>query len=227
MNGQGKDKACEQSQNSRQKDMVIAFLIIEAALYIVFTGMDLFTQNRGTTVLKYSSILVCLLFSVLSLKNNGDRIVPLALVCTAMADLFLLVLNRYFLAGLFFFIVVQMLYLIRLYRKTRKLWLPVRIVCALLAVSLLFIVNMFSLLNLAAVLYFSLILVNVAVSWTVKAVKWRTFALGLSVFVLCDLCVGIFNLGVIMPERLYGFSQIGMWLFYLPSQVLIALSGLN
>ena len=51
------------------------------------------------------------------------------------------------------------------------------------------------------------------------------FALGLTLFVGCDVCVGIFNLPGLLPDALYQFSRIGMWLFYLPSQVLIALSA--
>ena len=35
----------------------------------------------------------------------------------------------------------------------------------------------------------------------------------------CDLCVGAFHLGLWT-----GFTRIGMWLFYLPSQMLIVLS---
>ena len=45
------------------------------------------------------------------------------------------------------------------------------------------------------------------------------FAIGLLLFTCCDICVGAWNLGL-----LPGFTRIGMWLFYLPSQVLIVLS---
>ena len=48
----------------------------------------------------------------------------------------------------------------------------------------------------------------------------RRFAAGLGLFVCCDLCVGAFNLGL-----LTGFTRYGMWLFYLPSQVLLALAA--
>ena len=51
-------------------------------------------------------------------------------------------------------------------------------------------------------------------------------ALGLSLFFLCDVSVGIFNLnysihGYTMLTRVSGFL---MWVFYLPSQVLLVLS---
>jgi len=50
----------------------------------------------------------------------------------------------------------------------------------------------------------------------------RTFAWGLLLFACCDVCVGAWNLGL-----LGNFARVGMWLFYLPSQVLIVLSQLT
>lgn len=50
------------------------------------------------------------------------------------------------------------------------------------------------------------------------------FAWGLSLFVCCDVCVGLWNLSVPLPPALLEFARVGMWLFYLPSQVLIVLS---
>lgn len=58
----------------------------------------------------------------------------------------------------------------------------------------------------------------------------RFFALGLVLFVLCDINVGLFNLSSFLPlsQELYGgiyaASSLLMWIFYAPSQVLIALS---
>ena len=81
-------------------------------------------------------------------------------------------------------------------------------------------------LNLLVCLYFSRLLANACLAWTVRGRRWRAFALGLTLFVGCDVCVGIFNLPGLLPDALYQFSRIGMWLFYLPSQALIALSAL-
>ena len=58
--------------------------------------------------------------------------------------------------------------------------------------------------------------------------RGRCFGLGLLLFVGCDLCVGLHNLAAVLPVvdtgPLFSFAQVGMWLFYLPSQVLITLS---
>ena len=80
-------------------------------------------------------------------------------------------------------------------------------------------------LNLAAALYFSQLASNALLAWTLRGAHWRAFALGLTLFAGCDICVGLFN---VLPAAspLYFPASIGMWLFYLPSQVLIALSAL-
>jgi hypothetical protein len=50
-------------------------------------------------------------------------------------------------------------------------------------------------------------------------------------FLLCDLNVGVFNLTGFVSvnsswfHNLYAISAIAMWLFYLPAQVFISLSG--
>ena len=51
-------------------------------------------------------------------------------------------------------------------------------------------------------------------------------ALGLTLFVGCDLCVGLFNARLSGSLPLHLLVYLGMWFFYLPSQVLIALSAL-
>ncbi len=210
-----------------KRSTITVFLITETVLYVLFMAMDLFSIGGYTIGLKYAGILLCLLFCVLCAAGGGDRILPFALLFTAVADFFLLVINEYYLAGVCSFILVQTLYLIRLYRGTGKLWLTARIICAVLAVLVLMLTGLLSAVNLASVLYYSLLLINMVLCWTLPGRKWRTFALGLTLFILCDTCVGIFNMGSLMPSGLYAFASIGMWLFYLPSQVLISLTALN
>jgi hypothetical protein len=88
---------------------------------------------------------------------------------------------------------------------------------------------------IASVFYFICILTN-----TVRGVKaaidhpWDKglllYAFGISLFLLCDINVGFFNISgyIALPEAvydvLYSLSSILMWAFYAPSQVLITLS---
>lgn len=61
-------------------------------------------------------------------------------------------------------------------------------------------------------------------------IRLGLFIVGLLLFFICDIMVGIFNINgyVILPadihRTLYLVSSIGMWMFYLPGQVLITLS---
>ncbi len=77
-------------------------------------------------------------------------------------------------------------------------------------------------LNLLAALYFVNFLVNACQSLTLRSE--RLFAAGLWLFLLCDVCVGLRNQPSLLPG-LAGAAQAGMWLFYLPGQVLLVLSG--
>jgi hypothetical protein len=88
---------------------------------------------------------------------------------------------------------------------------------------------------LATIFYFVCILTNVIMSVKLAFQKPQRkgnvlFAIGMFLFLLCDINVGLFNLSgyISMPENLYhtiySFSSILMWTFYAPAQVLIALS---
>ena len=186
--------------------MTAAFLGLEAALYAVFLTMDL-TGGSGDPV-KYASIAVCLVFSVLFACRGGSRLMPAAMALTLGADTFLLLLNDHYGAGVALFCGVQALYLVRICRRNggRTLW-PLRLVSPL---------------NLLAAVYFTNFLLNAC-----QAVPLRSplFSVGLWLFLLCDVCVGIRNQPELFPGWLAAFAQVGMWLFYLPGQVLLVLSG--
>lgn len=193
------------------------FLLIEAVIYALFLTLDLTGRGGQTIRLKYMGILLCLLYALLWALRGGDKLVFPALLLTAGADWFLLVKNDHLELGLILFLAVQTLYLIRLRRMGCGSHLWLRSMAALLLGVLVFSSGLASVLNLLAALYFSQLLSNTALAWSAR--RW-VFAAGLTLFVCCDICVGLFNLGI-----LYSFASVGMWLFYLPSQVLIVLSA--
>ena len=97
------------------------------------------------------------------------------------------------------------------------------VVMALAAGLGLYLLNIASPLNLLAGLYFSQLLSNTVLAWRMGR-PGRLFAVGLALSVGCDVCVGLFN--ALPPGSAPYFAvSVGMWLFYLPSQVLIALSA--
>ena len=201
------------------------FLAAEGVLYAAFLALDLTGQSADAVPVKYGGVLLCLLFALACALRGGDRLVPPALALTAGADCFLLVRNDNYPVGIALFLCVQTVYYLRLRRGGAPAVWPLRAGLALGAGTALFALGLASPLNLLAGLYFSQLLSNTVLAWTRKGPRPRLFAVGLTLFVGCDICVGLFNV-LSAASPLYGPVSVGMWLFYLPSQVLIALSAL-
>ena len=201
------------------------FLAVEGVLYAAFLALDLTGRGDFAVPIKYGGVLLCLLFALICAFRGGDRLVPLALAVTAGADWFLLVRNDHYPVGVALFLCVQTVYYLRLRLSgTSAVW-PLRAGLALAAGLALYALRLASPLNLLAALYFSQLLSNTVLAWTKRDRRWRIFAAGLTLFVGCDLCVGLFNV-LSASHPLYPAVDLGMWLFYLPSQVLIVLSAL-
>ena len=201
------------------------FLAGSGAIYLAFLTMDLTGRGAGSVPAKYAGVLLCLLFSAVCALRGGDRLVPPALALTAGADWFLLVRNDHYAVGIALFLCVQTVYYLRLRRQGASAVWPLRAGLALGAGLGLYALDLASPVNLLAGLYFSQLLSNTILAWTGQGRRRRIFAAGLTLFVGCDICVGLFNT---LPgsSPLYPAVSVGMWLFYLPSQVLIALSAL-
>jgi hypothetical protein len=174
-------------------------------------------------------------------------ILQAGLFFTLISDLFILILDYYF-YGVLVFILVQQLYNLRLIllqnerrdgaKKIllygKRITIQVGLAALVCLVLLLAGVSLDSLL-IASVFYFISIIFNTiaAVCLAINDCIKRSnllFAVGMLLFLLCDINVGLFNLtGFIkMPKEIYSviysYSSILMWTFYAPSQVLIALS---
>lgn len=196
------------------------FLSVEGVAYACFLLLDLTGHGDQTTPIKYAGVVLCLAFSLL----GTDRLVPLALALTAGADWFLLVRNDRYAAGIALFLCVQTVYYLRLRRMGAGAAYPLRAGLALGLGAGLYLLRLASPVNLLAGLYFSQLLSNTVLAWR-SGRPGRLFAVGLTLFVGCDVCVGLFN--ALPPgSPPYSAASVGMWFFYLPSQVLITLSAL-
>ncbi|WP_297213651.1 lysoplasmalogenase family protein [uncultured Flavonifractor sp.] len=211
---------------------LLPFLAAQGVLYAAFLWLDLFRPGSGWDVpLKYLSILLCFCRLVRLPQNADGRLTRAALAFTLLADLFLLVLNRWYGAGVAAFCVVQALYLARIHRAGgRPLALRLALRGALAGLLLAAGAGLGALNGLTALtlLYFSQLAANALASLSLGR-RGRSFAAGLFLFVGCDLCVGLCNLSPLLPGApvlvLLPFARVGMWLFYLPSQVLLTLSA--
>lgn len=213
---------------------VLLFVLTECILYVFFLVLDLTSSSALlSTILKYCSILLCFFFGFIFGKTKDRILVVSALGLTAAADAFLLVLDTNYTAGILCFCGVQMLYYCRLLRAGGFAFLPflpIRFLLTGCMFVFLGILHIWNLLTAAGVFYFTQLLFNAAESLALRHISlpYRLFSAGLILFLCCDLCVGLSNLPTAapftVPEPVLSFAQNGMWLFYLPSQVLITLS---
>ena len=207
-----------------RRSVTLIFLAVQGVLYATLFALDLLRIPGPGVWLKYIGILLCLTFSLLCLRSGGDGMVFPALTLTALVDVLLLLTDSLDPLGVFLFLGAQTVYLIRLRLTSGKSRWLLRATLPLLIGAVMVEVGLGTPLNLLAGLYFSQLVVNTLLAWTTPG--QRLFAIGLTLFVCCDLCVAAFNAPGLVPGGLYHFARVGMWLFYLPSQVLIALSAL-
>lgn len=191
------------------------FILSELIIYLCFLAGDLFAYD--TSLIKYAGIVLCFIRALY--KRN--KIVALAFGLTLISDFFLLLLDRYYTAGVCFFVLVQMTYLYYLYRERCRPYLVPRVVLFVVGMILLLVNRQTDPLNIVTLFYFVNLLGNTLSSFSNP--KLKMMSLGFVLFICCDVCVGLHNL---LPYgRLYEVVSFCMWLFYLPSQILICLGS--
>ena len=188
------------------------FIFVESILYLTFICFDIFTYQK-TIYIKYLGIVLC--FAYCLINNKG--ILKLSSLFTLVADYFLLVIDDYYEIGVSVFIIVQIffcIYLSKIDKVNFIKFLLFRFLILIVAI-ILFINNVLHLLYALVLVYFSNLIISFIESLftTNKLLK-----IGLLLFICCDICVGLFNLRIA-----YDFASMFMWIFYLPSQVLIVL----
>lgn len=197
------------------------FLLLESALWVGFMAADLLNWF-DTTGMKYASILLIMLVATIFANVWKGKIVAAALVVTAAADWFLLVLDQHYAAGICLFCVVQLLYAVRL-GNLRSSWIGILIVLVPFCVF-----RTYGIVNGLAAGYIILFAVNLTRagmrSVRSKESKYRLFFAGLALYFLCDLCVGLYHTA---SGAVSEFARFGMWAFYLPGQLLILASAID
>ena len=206
------------------------FLGVEGILYGFFLNLDLAGRFSESVPAKYLAIALCLAMALTALRRPAGRLMAAALALTLLADTFLLLLDVCYPVGVACFCGVQALYLVRIRRAggwPAPLCLVLR--CGLAAAGLIGAgaLGLLDPLTALALVYFSQLLCNGLESLFLRprGAGVRLFSAGLLLFLGCDLCVGLHNLPLPIPTALTSFAAVGMWLFYLPSQVLLTLSG--
>ena len=199
------------------------FLAVQGVLYLWFLSWDL--RDMGDTRwIKYGTIVLCFLFAAYQAARGGDRLTAAALAFTLGADAFLLLLDRYYPLGIGLFCIAHLFYRGRICRAgggAHPCFLLLPALCGLLAALARWGAD-----TAMAAVYALLLAGNVYLSWScLRSRSGRLLCAGLTLLLCCDVCVGLHNLSGPLPGAISAFADFGMWLFYLPSQLCVALSA--
>ena len=220
-----------------KKVFLILVLLVELFLYTLFLYFDFNDINiEISNWLKYVGIIICFLASLIPIfsKNSAkfQYFIPFSLFFTLLSDYFLLINTdkNLYIFGVVIFIIVQLSYFI--YIETLKknktsflISLIFRIILSSILIIVLSIIR-FDLLSIVSACYFVELLMNFITSLSLIKINkfFLIFSIGLLLFIGCDISVGLTNLDLFEGHIKNLVSNL-MWIFYLPSQVLISFSN--
>lgn len=227
--------------------IVKILLVIIAMLYFVFLYMDLFKIQTfiSSSIIKFLSmilvLIICLMTSSNAIYSKDVFLLKIGLFITIIADIFLLLFDNHYIIGIGLFCIVQILYLIRYSDKGTKIIIRNFGIIFITLFIIYILINQF-IIKIDFLIIIALYYAICLLSSTNKAIhlhKYKSYpnlnsrmiALGMILFLLCDINVALYNIPKFMVISnnlsipLNNISPIFMWLFYLPSQVLLALSG--
>lgn len=195
-------------------------------LYVAFMTLMVFTNTPARLInqLKFMSIVLCfgLALSLYQRSHNkkDSKYVIFALTFTVIADIFLLFTTRH-IPGVLSFWLVQLLYLKRYHNRL----FGAGIIAVVIAIPLIFLLP-FESLHIIAGTYAILIMLCFFATFKTKLPIFNLVCirLGMLLFILCDVHVALFNL-LARSHPYFPIASIAMWFFYLPSQLLLALSA--
>lgn len=217
-------------------------------VYIFFLYIDAITKSLGnpySIYLKYTIIIFSFLITLL-IGNNGYNkrdaiLLQLSKLLTLIADYYLLIQDNFPL-GVFFFCIVQTTYILRHSFMEKKRYRNLIFLCTSITFSVLifFRVKLGAIDNnlvLLALIYAALLVTSVYIGFSTltrsRYSKKSSYLIGIGMcfFFLCDINVGLNALigettlnNMLTPKIKFLIGYL-IWLFYAPSQVLLACSG--
>ena len=213
----------------RNSAYIVAFLAVELLLY----GLILTTGGKLLVWSEFISIILCFLYALLSFK---DQMMIGGLAFTMCAD-FCLVMSQPIqqLWGMVFFLIAQTFYAMLLHsQRLPKGLLTIRLILivAVEIVAVLILGEKTDPLALVSMCYYVNLVMNMVCAFA-RFKHNRLLAFGFVLFILCDTVIGLQVAAggyLTIPEGsvVYNIIFSGFhisWFFYLPSQVLLALSA--
>ncbi len=214
------------------KISICLFLLLELLL---FPEIQESTQDVWSYMAFYSVALVALFALFVCRCRGAEHFIRLGLLLTLLADYFIVIEHDSYLEGVTVFIFVQIAYFLYLVFREKRMAIRVAnfltriLLCAAIyLVASVFLGENADALSTVSVIYYANLLANVVFAFMCGRGE-KIFAIGLALFAMCDFCVGVeslsyFYLGRDISHLFYTESLNLSWLFYQPSQVLIALS---
>ena len=213
------------------KCSAIALVVFEALLFPIIQ----LTPWHVSKIASYTAIALVAIFTLITVRGeNKDHLIRIGIAFTLVADYFLVLSNDADLEGVIAFIAVQMCYFAYLFTKERGRAVRITNACSrVLLVAFLVIAAIIILgtdvdaLSIVSVIYYANLVANVLFAFLLGREE-RLFAIGLLLFSMCDLCIGLETLfdSYLDSKALdffYGKYLNLPWIFYQPSQTLIAL----
>jgi len=205
---------------------LISLSALWAALVCLFVYFD-FARGDGQTAgyAKFALIVVCLLISATAARKNGDYLLIAAMFLTVVSDLFIVIIGNNP-VGVSVFCAAHLAHFVR--NTKRPKLSGVFIIYIAISAGIYFISR--DILISLSVLYACCLLSNFVSSFFAVKRKYLT-VFGMILFLLCDICVLLYNLPDFASyggaAGISGVAYLMIWIFYAPSQLLLALSGSN
>lgn len=209
-----------------RKTLKYILISINALLYISFMTIDLFRLEYFllSDFLKYSSIALCLLLVALQREDAIDesdyKMVFIALCATLISDYFLLFTQLYTI-GITIFCTTHLIYIKRYNKKAFKFFFGIY----LIILSTLWVMEFGQNGIYIAGACYAILIIAAAIFSFRSDLPQRNRQLastGMILFILCDISLLLQN---ILPYYTYQFAaSVGIWFFYLPSQMCITMS---
>ncbi len=207
----------------------ISWFMIWVFIYLGFLTLDIFYPDFwvASSILKYVGIFLCIVYA--NHKYNSDYMLQLALLFTFLADT-ILVWTPHVIPGVYVFSVAQFLHLMRLTKLPRRalsifaamisLFFAITVACGLTPIYAI------------ATVYGIELICNLVMSIknyraNRKDYRARCAFYGFAAFICCDICVAtrFLALNGAIPNNFTPIIALLVWVFYYPSQVLIANSS--
>ncbi len=225
----------------------LIYSVLSFMAFIIFVPLDFINDNlRVITYFKYSIIVMSFLFLIYAfircLMRKGKMVLyllsMLAMLFTLVSDIFLFIINDYYIVGLSTFIVAQLLYAFRIElvnNDKRYMVASGSIRTLIVVISLIvFLIRRDDFLIYLVIIYFLNLILNCVFSLLTylkdkEKKRMLVMSIGFFLFILCDISVGLYNLnngfnGMEVNKELASIFLHLIWIFYAPSQYLLTLS---